>query len=192
MYLMPLHCASKSGRQRGVSLLESLVALSILAIAILGLLAVQWRTLAHAGHSLRRAQAVQLAADLAGRLRSNPIARAQLNAYASSWGVRPAAPAKACDQAACNAVELARWDIARWRASVADTLPQGDAATFVLSSQTGPARPRQLGVMVGWRQSSEPADDDSPAARRLLQPATGSAATDCPSRLHCHLVHVQP
>jgi type IV pilus assembly protein PilV len=191
MQLMLSHCASKSGKQRGVSLLESLVALSILAIAILGLLAVQWRTLAHAGQSLRRAQAVQLAADLAGRLRSNPIAQAQLNAYASSWGVRPTPPPKACDQAACNAAELARWDIARWRANVADTLPQGDAATFVLSGQTGPAHTRQLGVMIGWRQSSEP-DDDSPAAHLLLQPATGSAATDCPSGLHCHLVHVQP
>jgi len=62
-------------RQSGVSLIESLVATTILAIGSLGLLTVQIRTLAETQTSVHRAQAVRAIEDLAERIKANPDRR---------------------------------------------------------------------------------------------------------------------
>lgn len=58
--------------QAGVGLLESLVAVSILALAVLGMLGVQLRTLAEIQASVRRAQSVRLIEDFAERIKTHP------------------------------------------------------------------------------------------------------------------------
>ena len=54
-------------QQRGITLIESLVAIVIAALGILGIVGVQMRTLADTQTTVRRAQAIRLIEDLAGR-----------------------------------------------------------------------------------------------------------------------------
>lgn len=53
-------------RQRGISLIESLVAIVVMALGILGILGVQMRTLTDTSTTVRRAQAIRLIEDLSG------------------------------------------------------------------------------------------------------------------------------
>jgi len=165
--------------QAGIALLESLIALAILASALLGMPFVQLRTLAEAQGTMHRAQALRLIEDLGERIRSNPGGASELAAYRSDWGP-VAAPAPDCEVQWCGPDALAQWDLRTWKARVAATLPQGDAAVFEQpGAASGQAR-RTLGVTIGWRSDG----------------AEGAGATvpgsSCPSGLICHVGHVQP
>jgi type IV pilus assembly protein PilV len=59
-------------RQRGISLIESLIAIVVTALGILGILGVQMRTLSDTSTTVRRAQAIRLIEDLGERMRVNP------------------------------------------------------------------------------------------------------------------------
>ena len=161
--------------QRGIALLESLVALVILALAVLGMLAVQARTLAETQIGVRRGQAVRLIEDLGERIKSNPGGSAELFRYVADWDTLPTAAAN-CRQTPCNAANLAAWDIANWKRHVADALPLGKARLFAAADG------RQLGVIVGWRANERDASLDA----RL------QTDSDCPAGLTCHFAHVEP
>ena len=60
-----------SGKQRGVGLVEILVALLVLAIGVLGFVALQYRALEASAESTSRVQAITIARDLAERIRVN-------------------------------------------------------------------------------------------------------------------------
>ena len=62
----PMHITSQH-LQRGISLIESLVAIVVMALGILGILGVQMRTLADTQSGVRRAQAIRLIEDLSER-----------------------------------------------------------------------------------------------------------------------------
>ena len=63
-----------SKHQKGVGLIEVLVALLILSIAILGFIALQYRALEAANEAYARTQAMQIARDLGERIRANQFA----------------------------------------------------------------------------------------------------------------------
>lgn len=177
------------GRQDGIALLESLVSILILAIAVLGMLSVQLRTLAETQTSVRRAQSVRLIEDFAERIKTNPGGFRQLRHYVAGWDETPAAPD--CRHTACDPETLARWDVARWKQAVAQTLPLGRAAIFESpSGEASPGLQRQLSVMVAWRANEDAAWDKARAVPLL--PDTLGLAMDCPADLICHLAHVQP
>lgn len=181
-------------RQAGMTLLESLAALVVLAVAVLGMLGVQLRTLAETQTGVRRGQAVRLIEDFAERIKNNPGGFAQLPNYVADWTTTPAA--SSCVTTACDAASLAAWDIRSWKQSVAETLPMGQAYVFESTDETTVGLKRQLGVMVGWRANERDTSDLTPAnAAAYLDPfkLTGAAtAVACPAGLICHLVYVQP
>ena len=76
-------------RQGGITLVESLVAIVVAALGILGILGTQMRTLTDTQTTLRRAQAIRLIEDLSERMRVNPNALASLDAYVSDFSSRP-------------------------------------------------------------------------------------------------------
>jgi type IV pilus assembly protein PilV len=175
--------------QRGVTLLESLVSILILAVGVLAILWVQVRTLAETQTSARRAQAVRAIEDLGERVKSNPDAFAQLKDYTADWEVGKA-PEADCRAKACNAAQLAARDLWEWKVEIAQRLPLGKATVF-LSSDEDPDNKRQLGVMVGWRSNER--FDGKGYLEPLAQPAPGAAGIpSCPAGLICHLVYVQP
>lgn len=186
-----MHVTPSFHLQRGISLIESLVAIVVMALGILGILGVQMRTLSDTQNGVRRAQAVRLIEDLGERLQANPDALNNLTTYTTS----PASPTN-CATSECSASALAEFDISRWRTNVSNSLPSAQAIVFI--PQGGA---RQLGVLIGWRESqynqdgktlstSDAAAMKSPFATAITK-ADGTTAS-CPDGLICHLQYLQP
>ncbi|MEG0822393.1 MAG: type IV pilus modification protein PilV [Burkholderiaceae bacterium] len=108
-------------RQRGLSLVEILVAVVILSIGLLGLAGLQANSMRASQGSLYRAQAATLVADLAERMRTN---LGDARNYQHALGAAP--PAGTHVRAA---------DLADWLARVA-ALPAGRGAVSVNPSNT--------------------------------------------------------
>ena len=181
-------------RQRGITLIESLIAILIAALGILGILGVQMRTLADTQTSVRRAQAVRLIEDLSERIQTNPNGLGNLDSYVSTWG---SAPSATCGTAGCDAAKLAAYDIYQWKEAVKSTLPLGTASVFISAADTAAGNRRQLGVMVGWRENErehKKADGtvDTSFTAPFATDSTGTANITCPSGLICHLQYIQP
>lgn len=153
--------------QRGVTLVESLVSLLILALGVLGLLAVQLRLMVNNQNANYSATAARLAENLFERVRANPKANQNLNPgfsatdplnaaqwgwlanYAAAWGNPPNA-SENCEILYCDADQRAQWDISRWKQMVSQSLPLGNAQVFV-----SPDNPRQLIAILGWRANEQ-------------------------------------
>ena len=182
--------------QRGITLLESLVALTILAVAVLAMLGVQLRTLVEARTSAHRAHAVRLIEDLAERIQANPQGPANADAYVGGFDAAAGDTAR-CDSRACNPTELASWDIAEWRDTVAQNLPLGRAAVFAVAerAESLPPMRRQLGVVIGWRANERRTEGTSEAQslaqREPIEVDLGGAAVECPVDFVCHVGYVQ-
>ena len=190
--LNSLHSFPTQRIQKGVSLLEALVAIVIASIGILGILGTQMRTLADAQTGTRRAQAIRLIEDLSERTKVNPNALGILSNYATAWdgASAPANYTSVCKGSACDAAALATDDIKIWKQLVRKTLPLGDAAVFLAADETTAANRRQLGVMVSWKENE--ASAESAFRAPMLTASTGGAGVSCPADRICHLQYIQP
>ena len=184
-------------RQRGVTLLESLVAIAVTALGVLGILGVQLRTLADTQTSVRRAQAIHLIENLAERMAANPNAMGNLSAYTIGWatgtGSPPLTPQASllCDAATCDHNQLADFDLREWKRAVEQNLPLGDATVFEAPGETANENRRQLGVMISWRENEGSSDTDFTSALSNIATAGGSGATvSCPTDRTCHLQYI--
>jgi len=151
---------SSKTAQRGISLVEALVSLVILALGVLGLAAVQARMLVDARTTNSRAVAIRLIGELNERIQLNPTGAQpgankdyseDVSPYsdteAASFPPRPDDdPETDCPTAdpVCTAAQQAAYDVVIWRRKVADTLMGGQASIWQIS-------PRQLQVVVAWR-----------------------------------------
>lgn len=193
-----MNSMSHSKHQRGITLIESLVAIVIAALGILGILGVQMRTLSDTATTVRRAQAIRLIEDLGERMKVNPNALADTNVYVTTFGATPSVPN--CSTG-CNHSQLAAYDLAVWKKSVRDNLPLGKASIFVPPAEAAAAaagQGRQLGVMIAWRENERDAstaykdDIDATKVRAAdgsLSAGAGTAAT-CPADHTCHLQYI--
>jgi type IV pilus assembly protein PilV len=107
-------------RPRGFTLVETLIALLVLSIGLLGIAALYLEALQFGRSAQYRTQAVSIAADLAERIRAN---RVPVDAYTGSGaGARSSA------------------DLAEWNSLVAAQLPQGEGEVrFVDGTAVTPA-----------------------------------------------------
>ena len=94
--------------QRGVTLVEVLVTMVILAIGLLGLVALQARVQILQAEAYQRAQALMLLKDMAGRIANN---RNNADLYAAGAGAPVGVGPGACPAAAAtrHSVDLAEW-----------------------------------------------------------------------------------
>lgn len=179
--------------QRGVTLIESLVALVVIALGILGILGVQMRTLTDTQTGVRRAQAIRLIEDMGERMKVNPNALANINAYVTAFADTPTLPNCA---SGCNAAQLAAYDVAVWKRIVRENLPTGQASIFVPPAESGLATGlgRQLGVMIAWRENERAGTktDDIDATKVRAADGTFSAGATlaCPADHICHLQYL--
>lgn len=124
--------------QSGVTLVEVLVSMVIMALGLVSLAALQNFTLRYQLGSVHRAQLSGLLSDYAERVRSNlgqapgELAGAAKDSpyyFDRDWGAQSAAPAAAATSctgsAACTAEQLAAADMAEWRQRVRRELPRG-------------------------------------------------------------------
>jgi len=133
--------------QIGLSMIEVLVSLTIVAFGVLGLLGLQARALSFQRDSFDRRTAAEMVAQLAERMRANHIGLVS-GAYDASYDVTFATPAviPACAvPAACLPGELATRDLTQWLVDYRRRTP-GSAAFF----QWDAADPRSILVSIAW------------------------------------------
>ncbi len=102
----------KRKTQRGTTLIETLVALVVLSVGLLGIAALQMTSLRNNRGAHLRSQAQVMAYDIADRMRANRTA-ALANAYVIAMAATPAGSG------------LVLSDLQEWRNTLATTLPSG-------------------------------------------------------------------
>ena len=138
---------------KGFTLVEVLIALVVLSVGMLGVAVLLLGGLQGSRHALIRTQAVNLASDMAERIRAN---RSAGTTYDTEFTTAPALVA-ACEQAAstCTPAQMASNDLKRWQDALAAGLPAGTGAVDV---QPITATVNQYTITVSWTQSGDDTD----------------------------------
>lgn len=138
-------------RESGFTLIETLVAMVVLAVGMLGIAALYIEGLRSGQASVSRTTAVNLAADMADRIRANPTVPA---AYA---GAGPGANNNCVNgPAACTPAQLAAEDWFWWFQDVQARLPVGAAANIVTTPIAAPPM-TQYDIVLVWPEAGQPA-----------------------------------
>jgi type IV pilus assembly protein PilV len=149
-------------RARGFTLLEILIAVLVLALGIIGGVALQLGALRARHQAVLLSHATQLATSLAERMRANPsqsVTYLTLN-YDALAEPSPSAPSTLCDGGACDAAQLAFSDMYDAKLAARQNLPAGrvivcrdiglwSGGKLHWACVGGAAAP--LVVKVGWR-----------------------------------------
>jgi type IV pilus assembly protein PilV len=145
---------------RGITLIESMVALVIISIGMLGIAGLYLSSL-QAGRSANlRIQAVNLATEMADRIRANREGKA---AYVLAAGTLPTAVA--CSASACTPAQLAQSDQNIWITALRAALPGSTAGGGSITYTDNPLpNPDRYEITVTWRE----AGSDTDASYRLV------------------------
>lgn len=133
-------------RQAGISLLEVLVTLVIVAIALLGIAGLLATSVKLSYIAQSRSAGTILASDILERMRANPT---QIGDYTATFGTAITAGSTLSSQ-----------DLARWKTAVAQQLPSGDAkltvtqSTVVTCDDPVNARCWEVNVELRWAESN--------------------------------------
>lgn len=183
------------GAQYGVTLIEVLVTMVIVAIGLLGLAGMQVRGLSIQKDAHGRALATQLALDLADRMRSNVAAVTAgdynfTTAYPTGTYAPPTGPD--CEANVCTPQQQAQYDLDRWFARLrGGALPGGWARITQVTGQ--PVwEITVMWVETGLRAKAIAEDrSGSPALLNALN--AGRACPDgTPTEVECIRIRVRP
>jgi type IV pilus modification protein PilV len=146
----------------GLTLIECLIALVVLAIGLLGMAGLMLQGLRNGHDALLRTQAVNLVTDMAERIRANPAAASAYDCttYASGPSTRNCAPTMSAAGANCTTSDLAEDDLARWQEVASTLLPLAPGACAADVEYTSPGSPDETArfrVSVAWLERGEPA-----------------------------------
>ncbi|HEX6992708.1 MAG TPA: type IV pilus modification protein PilV [Gammaproteobacteria bacterium] len=108
--------------QRGFSLIEVMVALLVLSVGLLGIAALHGQGLGASRVAMYRTVAVNLAADMAERIRVNRLARDAYNDDPEDNGCDPVTG----DGDDCTPAQMAAHDLFVWQQQLAAQLPNGE------------------------------------------------------------------
>nr|WP_315465095.1 type IV pilus modification protein PilV [uncultured Rhodoferax sp.] len=179
------HLKTKIKQQAGITLIESLIALLVLALGVLGLAGVQVRLLAESRTATNRAIAIGLIDDMTNRILFNRDA-ALAGSYVSAWGATVAA--QDCSSNNCNSSQLAQSDLNIWRANVANALPGANATVFASANDA-----RQIGIAIAWLVNEGAGQDSNSTAYNLPFLVTSAlSGINCPASSICQVNYVQP
>ncbi len=140
----PLRRAA-SRRDRGFTLVESLVSMVVISVGMLGIAALYVEGLRASRTSVYRTMAIDLASDMADRIRANPTARASYGVDAVGAGALGDCVNGAAD---CTPATLAADDIAWWKQSVGTLLPQGTATIAAVAG----AEISRYTITINWAE----------------------------------------
>nr|WHW29624.1 hypothetical protein [uncultured bacterium] len=160
--------------QNGLSLVEILITVLILAIGSLGIASMQIAGLKYSSGSYARSQATHLADDMASRLKSNREEALDLQTN-GSFGASPAyvinsfsssyTTTENCITGTCTPAELTSFDKNAWLADIARAIPSGKGrVTFTDSINADGVTERMYSIEIQWRQTATSSDADGAAA----------------------------
>ena len=124
-------------RQTGVSLIEILVAVFILASGLLGMAALQSRSLSYNNIAYLNTQANMIAYDMLDRIKANTVFSVDGPGYTATLSNIPSAYPSNCETADCEPQELAVYDINQWKFIMKQQLPDGDGSILITDSPEG-------------------------------------------------------
>lgn len=141
------------GRLRGLSMIEILVTLVIVAFGVLGLLGLQARALSFQKDSFDRRNSAEMVTQLAERVRANHLGFTSGN-YGFNFSTATNTPAaiSTCAAAACTIAEVAARDLDQWAVELRRRMP-GSAAYLEWNA----ADPRSLLVTIAWVEPTQSA-----------------------------------
>lgn len=139
----------------GFTLVESLVALLVLSVGMLGIAVVHGHALAASRTAIHRSLAVSLAADMADQIRAN--ARALAAYEGEPADLRCDQPTRAAG-ISCSPEQMAAYELFVWDSLLAQALPGGHGSIEVDAAVTPPA----CRISVTWHDpaSAAPLDLD--------------------------------
>lgn len=151
---MKRHC-------RGFTLVESLVALVLLSLGLLGALGMLLGSLRTQADAMRDKSATTLVADMAERIRANPRA-------GPGYDTRLVTPqaAQCAPDSPCTVQDLAAADLAHFIAAASALLPGVETASIEFEPAIGAAAPDRYAITLRWRAARD--DVPSVVAMNLL------------------------
>lgn len=156
-------------RQSGMTLIEVLIAIVVLAVGLLGIASMLMLSSKANTSSYTKQQAVQAVYDIFDRIRANSQAAIGGNYNISNIGASGptavSAPSAMCNSGACTPAQLASYDMWWWLTKDVARLPNGCGS--VSTALAGAAGNTVVTVTVQW--------DDSPAQANLGATSTTSA-----------------
>ncbi|MFT3907235.1 MAG: type IV pilus modification protein PilV [Steroidobacteraceae bacterium] len=150
-----------SSLQRGISIVEVLVALVVLSVGMLGIAGLYVITLRSSGSAIYRTQAVALAADMADRIRANRNATTSYAGAADSSG-----SCEGSSAGSCSAAAMAASDLYVWRQAIASTLPgssglANSGGTITVAADATYTSLYLYTITVSWNDPSDATSDSS-------------------------------
>ncbi|MEZ5499271.1 MAG: type IV pilus modification protein PilV [Steroidobacteraceae bacterium] len=142
----------------GITMVESLVALLVLSVGMLGIAALFVQSVQNGRSALLRTQAVNLVSDMLNRIRANVDAADayDLAGYGGAPAVQACQDTFAVAGANCDPATLAEDDLARWLQTVQTLLPGGAAGAptgnVEYFAPPAAAQPERYRVTVTWQE----------------------------------------
>jgi len=120
----------QDSRQQGFSLIEVLVALTVVSIGLLGIVGLQTQTQKMNSNAFYQTQAVIIAHDMAERIQANSS-----TPYKKQYHLTQALRLDNCrKQTGCNPQSMAQNDLFEWLQMIKQQLPQGAGVVCIDSS----------------------------------------------------------
>jgi type IV pilus assembly protein PilV len=175
-------------RQLGFSLIEILISVIIISIGVLGVVAMQGKTIQFVSDSTQRSTAAMLAADLIELIRSNrtgivdsgAVVRAASNYYKTSGVAFTGAAVASCTTiAGCTPDEMATSHVALWLQQVRNSLPVDNAtlsASYIICQDSTPATigcdnvGSAIKIQIAWLSRNNVCDPGAPCLGRSIVP----------------------
>jgi type IV pilus assembly protein PilV len=178
IHLVKRDTRRKSLRQRGITMVEALVALVVLSVGMLGIAGLYVSSLQAGRTALSRTQAVNLVNDMIDRIRANGTAGI---AYANAtYGGAPAVRGCVVTNN-CSVTKLAEDDLATWIQATQTALPGTPTAVVTFTAAASTGRPDRYQVTVTWQEAgNETARDDTGALLNLNYTANLSMIPSAP------------
>lgn len=166
---------------RGVSMIEILVTLTIVAFGVLGLLGLQARTLSQQKDSADRKAAAEMVEQLAERMRANHLGftAGEYDLDLKNTDATPGAVTTCATKTACTLEEVAARDLDQWVIELRRRIP-GSAAYLAWDA----AFPNRLSVAVAWAEPQSKVDGPDPLC--------GAISGDIPADYRCYRALVYP
>ena len=137
----------------GFTLVETMVALLVLSVGMIGIAALHGQSLAATRTAIFRSRAINLAGDVTDRIRLNRGAQLAYEGTAADNNCDAPTGSGGGD---CTPEQMAAHDLFTWQALVAESLPGGEGAIDVDTT----TNPTTYAVAVSWDEVTE----DSPVS----------------------------